>query len=159
MSMSDPASPFELTASFEAGTVEGGVRLGRLEAQYEELFSEVIEDGVITVEERARLEQAADALGLDRARLLQVEHALTAAYEARRRVRVREIGATADAPVPPDAAITDEPTEDQAAPSPREAAAEMRAHALSRRLRALEARVAELERENDELRAQASVEV
>jgi hypothetical protein len=157
--MSEPASPFEVASSFEAGAVQTGVHLGRLEAQYEELFSEVIEDGVITVEERARLEQAADALGLDRARLHQVEHALTAAYEARRRVRVREIGAPAPAPVPPDAAITDEPTADQASPSPREAAAEMRAHALSRRVRALEARVAELTRENEELRAQASVEV
>src|ERR1700679_1104919 len=91
--MSEPQSPFEYASSFEAGEVQGAVRLGRLEAQYEELFSEAIEDGVITVEERARLEQAADALGLDRPRLHQLEQALTAAYEARRRVRIREIGA------------------------------------------------------------------
>ena len=46
--MSETTSPFEVASSFEAGELQGGVRLGRLEAQYEELFSEVIEDGVIT---------------------------------------------------------------------------------------------------------------
>jgi hypothetical protein len=145
--MSEPTSPFEVAASFEAGEVQSAVRLGRLEAQYEELFSEVIEDGVITVEERARLDRAADALGLDRERLLQLEQALTAAYEARRRVRVHEIAAAPAATVPEDA------------PPVPGAAAELRAHALERRVRALEARIAELERENEELRAQAVVEV
>jgi hypothetical protein len=145
----ESASPFEVSSSFEAGEVQGGVRLGRLEAQYEELFSEVIEDGVITPEERARLDRAADALGLDRARLLQLEQALAAAYEARRRVRVRELAPEATDQVPAGAPAATAP----------EAAAELRAQAMERRVRALEARVAELERENEELRAQAAVEV
>ena len=34
------------------------MQLGRLESYYEELFAEVIEDGVITADERARLELA-----------------------------------------------------------------------------------------------------
>jgi hypothetical protein len=153
--MSEPASPFEVAASFEAGEAQRGVRLGRLEVQYEELFSQVIEDGVITAEERAELERAADALGLDRARLMQLEQALTAAYEARRRVRVREIAVATDAHAPDDAALAAAP----ASLSPLEGSAELRAQALARRVRALEARVAELERELEEARAQAAVDV
>ena len=137
-------SPFALQASFEAGEVAAGVRLGRLEAQYEELFSEVIEDGIITPEERAQLERAAEDLGLDRERLWQLERALTAAYEARRRVRVRELAVEA-----PEAAAAE-----VAAPS-----ADPRTEALSRRVQALESRIAELERELDEARAQTAVEV
>src|ERR1700679_1134194 len=151
--MSEPQSPFEYASSFEAGEVQGAVRLGRLEAQYEELFSEAIEDGVITVEERAQLERAADALGLDRERLLQLEQALSAAYEGRRRVRVREIGA----PVP---AAADAPAgEASATVVPSGTAAELRAQALERRVLVLEARIAELEAELEELHAQAAVEV
>ena len=151
--MSEPRSPFEYASSFEAGEVQGAVRLGRLEAQYEELFSEAIEDGVITVEERARLEQAAEALGLDRERLLQLEQALTAAYEGRRRVRIREIGA----PVP---AAPDAPAfEATAVLAPQGAAAELRAQALERRVVALEARIAELEAELEEAHAQVAVDV
>ena len=156
--MSEPTSPFEVASSFEAGEVQGGVRLGRLEAQYEELFSEAIEDGVITPDERARLEQAADALGLDRGRLLQLEQALTAAYEGRRRVRVREIGAGAGEPVLADAPVADT-SPAVASQAPLGAAAEMRAQALERRVIVLEARIAELEAELEEVRAEAAVEV
>ena len=46
--MSD--ATFDVSAGFEQGEVTGNVRLGRFEAQYEELFAEVIEDGVITAE-------------------------------------------------------------------------------------------------------------
>src|SRR5690349_16833234 len=123
--MSEATSPFEYASSFEQGEVSGGVRLGRIEAQYEELFSQVIEDGVITAEERAELERAADALGLERGRLQQLERALTAAYEARRRVRVLEIGAEAPAPVP-----TDAPRADLA---PVAAATDLHVQALERR--------------------------
>src|SRR5689334_8680310 len=49
---------FEHTASFDAGEVGGHVHVGRYEAAYEELFSEVLEDGVITAEERQQLERA-----------------------------------------------------------------------------------------------------
>jgi len=45
------------------GELTGNLRLGKFEVHYEEIFAEVIEDGVITVEERARLDKAADALG------------------------------------------------------------------------------------------------
>src|ERR1700677_3264448 len=86
--MSDDAS-FELPG-FEAGEVTGNVQLGRLESYYEELFAEVIEDGVITVDERARLDRMADSLGLDRARLRRLEQALQAAYEGQHRVVIRD---------------------------------------------------------------------
>ena len=77
---------FEHDSAFEQGEVAGNVRVGRFEAQYEDLFAEVIEDGVITAEERARLDKAADALGLDRGRLRKLEAALQAAYETRHHV-------------------------------------------------------------------------
>ena len=62
--MSD--ATFEHHASFERVQPEGNVRLGKLEAMYEELFAEVIEDGVITVEERQKLDKMADSLGCDK---------------------------------------------------------------------------------------------
>src|SRR3954469_6274226 len=86
-------SSFNHSASFEAGEVSGNLRMGKLEGYYEELFAEVIEDGVITTEERARLDRMADSLGLDRSRLRRLEEALQAAYEARHKVAVREPGA------------------------------------------------------------------
>src|ERR1700686_3756036 len=82
---------FDHHEGFEQGELSGQVRLGKFEEHYEELFVEVIEDGVITREERARLNKAADALGLDRARLRRLEDALQAAYEARHHVRVTEV--------------------------------------------------------------------
>src|SRR5262245_18955748 len=140
--MSETASPFEYASSFAPGEISAAVHLEGLEAQYEALFAEVIEDGVITADERARLERAADALGLDRARLATLERALAAAYEAHRKVRVQEVSAVSETPVPADAA----PPELPAGSEP-----------LLARIRALEARVVELEREIEELRAQAAV--
>ena len=67
--MSESTVTFEHQAGFEAGEVSGNVRLGKLEAMYEELFAEVIEDGVITADERKQLDKMADSLGLDRMRL------------------------------------------------------------------------------------------
>src|SRR5262245_29457450 len=94
-----PATPlFEHSSSFDAGQVGGHVQVGRFEAAYEELFAEVLEDGVITAEERARLERAAEGLGLDRTRLEELERALTAAYEARHRVLVRRDDAPMEMP-------------------------------------------------------------
>src|SRR5580692_4531723 len=66
---------FEHADGFEQGELAGQVRLGKFEAHYEEIFAEVIEDGVITLEERARLHKAADALGLDRVRLRKLDEA------------------------------------------------------------------------------------
>src|SRR5262245_40999731 len=88
--MTDYPSPFEYAESFEAGELTSGVRLGKFESHYEELFAEAIEDGVITAEERQSLDRTAAALGLDRDRIRKLELALAAAYEARHRRRVRE---------------------------------------------------------------------
>src|SRR5580704_6034921 len=106
---------FEHADGFEQGELAGHVTLGKFEAQYEEIFADVIEDGVITPEERARLHKAADALGLDRVRLRSLEEALQAAYETRHHVRVREVS---DDDAPP-ASIVLSP---QAAADPRVAA-------------------------------------
>lgn len=74
--MSDSSNDFQYASSFEQGELSGNLHLGKFEAQYEEIFAEVIEDGIITPEERARLDRAADALGLDRERLRRLEQAL-----------------------------------------------------------------------------------
>jgi|HubBroStandDraft_2_1064218.scaffolds.fasta_scaffold53773_2 hypothetical protein len=139
------AVSFEHQPGFEQGELSGQVTLGKFEAHYEEIFAEVIEDGVITVEERERLERAADTLGLDRTRLRKLEEALQAAYEARHHVRIREM---ADEQAPP-ASIVLTP---QAAADPRVAALELRVAQLS-------ARVAELTKELEEARSQVAVEV
>ena len=136
---------FEHAEGFEQGELAGHVTLGKFEAHYEEIFAEVIEDGVITPEERARLHKAADALGLDRVRLRSLEEALQAAYEARHHVRVREVS---DDDEPP-ASIVLSP---QAASDPRVAA-------LVLRVRDLEAQVADLTRELSVARSQVAVEV
>jgi hypothetical protein len=136
---------FEHAEGFEQGELAGHVTLGKFEAHYEEIFAEVIEDGVITLEERARLHKAADALGLDRVRLRSLEEALQAAYEARHHVRVREV---ADEEAPPQSIVLSP----QAASDPRVAA-------LVLRVRDLEAEVADLTRELSVARSQVAVEV
>jgi hypothetical protein len=136
---------FEHAEGFEQGELAGHVTLGKFEAHYEEIFAEVIEDGVITPEERARLHKAADALGLDRVRLRSLEEALQAAYETRHHVRVREVS---DDDAPPASIVL----------SPQ-AAADPRVAALLLRVRDLEAQVAELTRELSVARSQVAVEV
>lgn len=146
--MSDPVdvAPFEHTSSFEPGEIVGGVGLGKFEAMYSELFAEVIDDGVITAEERAELERTATALGLDRARLRALEAALQSVYELRHRVKIVEV-------------------DELGAPSQRgslvpiEAPTDARTRALERRVAMLQQRVAELEKELEEARANVSVEV
>ncbi|HQP37960.1 MAG TPA: hypothetical protein PLI95_22410 [Polyangiaceae bacterium] len=139
---------FEVGAQFEAGEVSGNLQVGKFEAYYEELFAEVIEDGIITAEERSRLDRAAESLGLDRARLRKLELALQAAYEARHQVRIRDLTA---------------PIEDEDAPraslQPLEPATDQRTLALERRVKFLEARIADLERELEEAKTQVAVEV
>jgi hypothetical protein len=139
--MTQAETSFELEG-FAAGEVSGNVQLGRLEAYYEELFAEVIEDGVITTEERARLDRMADSLGLDRSRLRRLEQALQAAYEAHNRVTIRE-------------EIAAPPTSLQ----PIEPATDARTLALQRRIISLTERVAELERELEQARSHVAVEV
>ena len=136
---------FEHHAGFEAGEIGGNLRHGKLEAMYEELFAEVIEDGIITQEERSRLDKMADNLGLDRARLRKLETALQAAYEARNRIVIKDLSFVDE---PPPATIM-----------PLEAPTDQRTLALERRIKFLEERIKDLEIEVEEARAQVSVEV
>jgi len=143
--MSDLDVSFEIGASFEAGELSGNVRLGKFESYYEGLFAEVIEDGIITAQERQRLDKAAETLGLDRNRLRKLEDALQAAYEARHQVIIREVDS-----------LDDEP---RASLVPLEPATDQRTLALERRIKFLESRVAELESELDDARTHVPVEV
>jgi hypothetical protein len=142
--MTDIEVTFEHEDTFTAAAPTGNVRLGKLESLYEELFADVIADGVITLDERAQLDKMADSLGLDRARLRRLEEALQAAYEARHHVVIRDLA-------------------DEAAPvaslSPLEAPTDPRTMALQRRIAQLEARIVDLERELSEARSQVAVEV
>ena len=142
--MSEKDVSFEHADTFSAAPTTGNVRLGQLESVYEELFADVIADGVITIDERAQLDRMADNLGLDRARLRRLEEALQAAYEARHHVVIRDL---ADE-VPPVASL-----------SPLEPATDPRTKALERRIAQLEARVVDLEKQLAEARAQVAVEV
>jgi hypothetical protein len=131
-------SEYEFGAGFAPAEQSATVQLGKLEALYEELFAEVIEDGVITAEEREQLERAAESLGLDRERLRQLERALQAAYESRHKVTIREEATPAAAP----AGARDE-----------------RTTSLVERIQTLEQRVAELEAELAEARATEEVDL
>ncbi len=84
----DDRSSFYHAEGFQASTPTGALQLGPMEMQYQELFAEVLEDGIITADERARLHRAAANLGLNKERLVRLEEAMTAAYETHHRVRV-----------------------------------------------------------------------
>ncbi len=144
MSNAESAYGFELGDQFNPGELSGGLGLGPLELQYEELFAEVLEDGVITQDERARLEKAADNLGLDRTRLLRLEQAMVEAYQQRHRVRIIE---HFEEPAP-----SLEPIDMRAA---GDAGREM----LLSQIEQLRARVKELEAELVRVQAQVNVEV
>lgn len=136
---------FQHAGNYEQGEISGNVRLGKFEAHYEELFAEALEDGVITSEERARLERAADSFGLDRERVLALEKALLAAWEVRHRVAVREAPSPSEHPA--------------GSLRPLELENDPQVRALRRRITELEARVAELEVELEDARAHIAVEV
>ena len=137
---------FEHAAGFQAGEISGNLQLDAYEEIYQKLFAEVLEDGVITAEERARLEKAAASLGLDRGRLEQLEKALTGGYEALYGRRVVRADVADAAPAPAAAAA---PT----------GGATVEAEALRRKVVALEAQIAALETELEHARAQRDVEV
>ncbi|MBV9948635.1 MAG: hypothetical protein JOZ69_17435 [Myxococcales bacterium] len=139
---------FEHDAAFEPGEVGGPLGLGKFEANYEELFADAIEDGVITPEERARLNRAADALGLDRARLRRLEEALEAAYQARHHAPVRELAREVEEEGAPRSIVV--------GPA---GAAEARVAALERRVSELQAQVERLTRELEVARSQVAVEI
>lgn len=143
--MAEQQYAFEHMDGFEQGELAAQVRLGKFEAHYEEIFAEVIEDGVITPEERARLHKAAEALGLDRARIKNLEEALQAAYEARHHVRVRDESLEEPAP--------------QSIVLGPQAGADPRIAVLQRKVRELENQIADLTRQLSEARAQVAVEV
>jgi hypothetical protein len=147
--MSDENQEFEHRVSFEPGEMAANVRLGKLEMMYEELFAEVIEDGIITQEERAQLDKMADSLGLDKARLRKLEQALGAAYEARHQVVIKEMYESEEDKEGPRASLQVGPS---AAPTPQ-------ASALQQRIAFLERRVADLEKQLEEARANVAVEV
>lgn len=137
---------FEHQNTFAPGEVSGNVRLGRFEAQYEELFSQAFEDGVITTEERAQLDRAASALGLDRDRVLAVERALSSAWQARHGALVKPRPETpADMPV--------------ASLRPLELESHPHVQSLLRRIDALEGRIKTLQEELDEARSHIAVDI
>ncbi len=137
---------FEHEKGFARGEVSEALSLGKVQAHYEELFAEIIEDGIITPDERARLNRAADSLGIDRANLRRLEEALQAAYEARHHIRVHEL-AGVDEEAPQSLVLPSQVTKD-----PRIAM-------LERRVAQLEGRVAELTEELELARSQVAVEV
>jgi hypothetical protein len=129
---------FEHIEGFVPNTELLGIELGPLEMAYQELFADVLADGVITTEERMVLEKAAQRMGLDRERLAKLEQAMLAAFEAHHRVRVVE-QYERPSEAPPAASTNDETS------------------VLLVRIHELEARVRDLE---DELkRAQSSINV
>lgn len=144
MSMGSVAPGFEHGAGFVAGEVSGGFGLGPLETQYEELFAEALADGVITPEERSRLEKAADNLGLDPQRLLRLEQAMVAAYQTRHRVQIIEHY---------------EESAPSLSPLRVEAEGDAGRTLLLKRIEVLEARVKELESELRKAHAAINVEV
>ncbi|HMJ09939.1 MAG TPA: hypothetical protein VK524_00970 [Polyangiaceae bacterium] len=137
-------STFEHGAGFTPGEISGALGLGPLEAQYEELFADALADGVITADERARLEKAADNMGLDRQRLLRLEQAMLAAYQIRHKVRIIE--------------HYEEPAA-SLAPIQVQAAGDAGRALLLKRIEQLEGRVAELEGELRRAQAAINVEV
>ncbi len=142
--MADVGRGFEHGANFAPGEVSGGFGLGPLELQYEGLFAEALADGVITAEERAQLDRAADDLGLDRQRLLRLERAMVAAYKLHHR---RDVVEHEQAPVA------------SLAPFGVAAGAEPSTARLLERVSQLEARIAELEAELERAQTQVNVEV
>jgi hypothetical protein len=130
-------------ATFDPVETPSGVEVNEAEAQYAELFREVIWDGMISAEERDRLNEAAKLFGLSAERVTKMEEALTAAYEAQHRVRVV------------DATEADGSAGEEQPIAPLAASKDPRFQALQRRITVVETRNEELRQENVELRERA----
>jgi len=136
---------FEHDAAFRQGELSGNLELGEVEARYEQLFAEAIEDGIITTEERTRLAEAAESMGLDARKLEQLEQAMQASYLQRHGRGVLELGRVFEAETPV-ASVRLEPDEQ----SPE---------LLRQRIAYLESRNKQLEQELDQVLAQVAVEI
>lgn len=152
---------FSLGDDFQAATPTGGLSLGPMEIQYQELFAEALEDGIITVDERARLEKAAQNLGLDLSRLERLEEAMTTAYETHHRIRVVDHTLAPQASLAPLVDTSKAVSQSSMRGAPRLDSAKAQDSTELERLRAdnaaLRARITVLEEEV--VRAQAAVNV
>lgn len=150
---------FEHDESFKAAEASGHLQLDRYETAYQELYSEALEDGVITADERERLNRAAESLGLDAGRLLALEEAMLGAYEAHHGQTVLDTSRmfaprnTMQAPAPDFVPSVEPP------PQPRVIEATEEVEALRARVSYLEARVRELEAKLEDARSQVAYEV
>lgn len=90
MEQARPSTGFELDKEFIAGERSGGLDLGPFASQYQELFADALEDGIITAQERQRLDRAAQNLGMTPSQIQQLEQAMVNAYEMHHRVKVVE---------------------------------------------------------------------
>ncbi|MEZ4440568.1 MAG: hypothetical protein R3B72_15830 [Polyangiaceae bacterium] len=149
---------FEHHESFEATEATGHLSLDRYEDVYQQLFSEALEDGVITEEERKKLNAAAGELGLDEGRLRALEQALRAAYEAHHGISVLDTGQMF-APRTTVSRGVDFVTSVAPPPAPQGQAPSEEVAALHARVAFLEARVRELELELDEAKNQIAYDI
>jgi hypothetical protein len=154
-------SDFEHDASFEQAADAAGLDLDRYEACYQQLFSEALADGVITAEERERLERAAETMGLDVTRLGALENALENAYTVHHGVKpLHTVGMfkALESIMPATAVDVDVDLTTAEPPAPAEGVPD-ELSMLRTRVRFLEERVKELEVELEETRAHVAVEV
>jgi hypothetical protein len=143
-SESGAAQQFALADGFVAAETSFGLDLGPLGSHYQELFAEALADGVITADERERLEKAADNLGIDRLKLSALEQAMISAHEAHHRVKVVEKWEDSPASLSPIRVAAEGDPEKMM---------------LLKQIERLNARVLELEEELRAARAQQHVEV
>lgn len=144
MAAESGADQFALADGFVAAKTSFGFDLGPLGEHYQELFAEALADGVITAEERERLEKAADNLGIDRLKLSALEQAMISAHEAHHRVKVVEKWEESPASLSPIRVSAEGDPEKTM---------------LLKQIERLNARVLELEAELREARAREHVEV
>jgi hypothetical protein len=152
---------FEHDASFEQVADAAGLELDRYEACYQQLFSEALEDGVITAEERGRLTRAAETMGLDGTRLDALENALESAYSVHHGVKpLHTVGMfkALESIMPNTTVDVEMDAQPAEPPSPSEGVPD-ELSMLRTRVRFLEERTKSLEAELEEARAHIAVEV